>query len=246
MLFVSLPAQHPAQLWACPGQKLPKLCLCLGSIFRLWLIHFLLFSFHSGKWRWTVMTSNEVIRAVWGIVLDLWRGHCSCCLRYQQIQMLPCPMAPWNPGLQGATGRWAGKERLSCLCYLHRPAGVELEGFVVRKWEYWSGLAESLTLKIKGSLQTNRDAARAVGLSQGETPEPGNGISSTNDAWDFTLLLSCKGYCPGGFVFSSFVAACKEEIACTRCFIVLWNAENTESMQGQGWHSKAVWFQIIH
>lgn len=100
--------------WA---QKLPKFCRCLGSIFKLWLICFLLFSFLSGKWRWNVIISNEMIRAVWGgMLLNLWRDHCSCLLRYQSSSKSKWFHAvPWNQGVQGATSRWETRDKMSCL-----------------------------------------------------------------------------------------------------------------------------------
>lgn len=54
---------------SCLGQKLA----CLRSCFTLQLICFILFSFISGKWRWNVIISNEIVRSVKGIVLKLWR-----------------------------------------------------------------------------------------------------------------------------------------------------------------------------
>lgn len=120
-----------------------------------------------------------MVRAVRGIVPNLWRGHCSCSQRYQQ-RSSKSKCWPWNPGVQGATGRWEGRDRMSCISVnCTDTGGVKAEVFVLSKWNYWLGLAESqpLTLRIKGSLQTNWDTARAMGLSQlGEhnhTPDPG-------------------------------------------------------------------------
>lgn len=47
--------------------------------------------------------------------------------------------------------------------------------------------------------------------------------------WSFILVFSCKIYCLGGFVITSFIACHKDENLFKRCFEVLWKAVNTES-----------------
>lgn len=162
--------------------------------------------------------------------------------------MLTCQIVPWNQGEQGATSRWEARDKLSCRRITGQtPRGVKLEGlvFVVSKWKYWLRLTDPQPLTLR--CRQRCWSLWAGWVSSDSWPGDWFGIAGVFHAgmeypiqvmpWNFTLLLSCKGYCPGGFVFGSFIAACNEEIASTRCFIVLWNAENTESVQRQGSHS---------